>query len=69
MLRVEMEDLLKRVDSRYKLVIVASTRTLELNDGKAKLVDMPPTAKLATIALREIAEGKITYKVNVPQEE
>jgi len=59
---VPMEDLLKQVESRYKLVILASRRAVELNKGGQMLVDMGPAAKVSTIALEEIKEGKITYK-------
>ena len=58
-----MEDLMQKVTSRYKLAILASRRTLELNDGKEKLVDTVPGVKLATIAMQEIEEGKISYKI------
>ena len=60
---INMEDLLKRVESKYKLVILASRRTLELNEGKEKLVESLLGAKLATIAIKEIEEGKISYKI------
>lgn len=58
-----MERLLGNVSSKYKLIILASRRTLELNEGKPKLTDAPLNMKLANIALKEIAEGKITYKL------
>lgn len=61
---IQMEQLMKQVGSRYKLVILASKRTLELNDGKPKLTDMPATSKLANIALKEIEEGKVEYKIS-----
>jgi len=59
---IPMEDLLKKVDSRYKLVILASRRATELSDGGQRLVDISPKAKISTIALEEIREGKINYK-------
>lgn len=62
MAHVAMEELMKRVGSRYKLVLLASVRTMELSDGKPKLVDGPMEGKLAMIALREIAEDKIRYR-------
>jgi len=58
-----MEKLMDKVGSRYKLVILASKRTLELSDGKEKLVEGSATAKLSNIALQEIQEGKIAYKI------
>lgn len=65
---ISMEDLLKKVDSRYKLVILASRRAAELNAGAQKLVNLSPKTKLATIALEEIKEGKITYKKSEDKE-
>ncbi|MBN1871308.1 MAG: DNA-directed RNA polymerase subunit omega [Candidatus Omnitrophica bacterium] len=60
---VPMEDLLKFVPSSYKLVILASQRAIELNEGKERLVNITPKAKNSTVALAEIREGKIAYKV------
>lgn len=59
---VPMEDLLKNVESRYKLVILASRRAVELNAGGQRLVDLSPATKVSTVALEEIKEGKINYK-------
>lgn len=65
MLQVDMEQLLdKSGGSIYKLVIVASKRALEIAEGQPKLVDMLITAKPSTIALQEIAEGKVYYAKN-----
>ena len=49
--------------SIYKLVIAASRRALELGAGSAKLVDAASNAKLTSIALKEIKEHKIGYKL------
>jgi len=59
---VPMEDLLSQVESRYKLVILASRRAVELNGGGEKLIETEPAMKLSTVALEEIRAGKITYK-------
>jgi DNA-directed RNA polymerase omega subunit len=59
---IPMEDLLSKVDSAYKLVILASRRAVELNKGGQKLVDLSPKIKVSTVALEEIKEGKIAYK-------
>ncbi len=49
--------------SIYKLVVVASKRALELAEGNPKLVgNFNSAAKQSTIALREIAEGKVKVK-------
>ncbi len=58
-----IDKLLDKMHSIYKLVILASRRTIELADGAQKLVDAPPDFKPANIAMKEIMEDKITYKV------
>lgn|GEM_PF-371337 len=55
-----MSSLLKKVDSRYTLVILTAKRARMLTDGAKKLTDYPST-KDVTIAIREIDEGKVTY--------
>ena len=50
-------------DSMYKLVILASRRALELGSGSEKLVDAEPNTKLTSIALKEIQNEKINYKL------
>jgi DNA-directed RNA polymerase omega subunit len=62
MIDIPMEDLLKQTGSIFKLVVLASKRTSELNEGYKAKVE-PGTKKLAAIALAEIAEGKIEFKV------
>lgn len=60
---VVMEKLLdKASDSVYKLVILASKRALEIAEGQPKLVEAEQGMKPSTIALFEIAEGKVYYK-------
>ncbi len=54
------EKLLGRsLGSIYKLVILASKRALEIAEGQPRLVNDAPGAKPSTVALHEIAEGKI----------
>ena len=57
-----IDKLMDKTKSIYKLVILASRRTIELADGGQKLVNMPADAKPSDIALEEIIEGKISYK-------
>ena len=57
-----IDKLLDKMRSIYKLVIIASRRTIELADGAQKLVDAPADFKPANIALKEIMEDKVTYK-------
>lgn len=61
---VPMEKLLKNANgSMYKLVILASRRALELGMGSEKLVEAEPNTKITSIALKEIREDKIRYRV------
>ena len=61
---VSINDLIKTEEySIYKLVIAASRRALELGSGSQKLVEADPNTKPTSIALKEIEEDKITYKV------
>jgi DNA-directed RNA polymerase omega subunit len=59
---IAMEDLLNKVHSIYQLVVLASRRAVELNDGAEKLIKIDPKVKPSTAALEEIREGKITCK-------
>ena len=58
-----IDKLLNKTHSIYKLVIIAARRTIELADGAQRLVDAPVDAKPANVALKEIIEDKISYKV------
>ena len=58
-----IEKLLPRADySIYKLVSMASIRALELSEGKKCLIKNPSSEKFTTMALEEIAQGKIGLK-------
>ena len=48
--------------SLYKLVILASKRALELSEGLPKLIESNSHTKTTTVALMEIAEGKVKLK-------
>ena len=64
---VALEDMLDKSDnSIYKLVILASKRALEIAEGQPKLVNVDSSLKPSTIALHEIAEGKVRYKKTKP---
>jgi DNA-directed RNA polymerase omega subunit len=53
--------------SIYKLVVLASKRALEIAEGQPKLVDVSASNKPSTIALYEIAEGKVKYQKSKPE--
>ncbi|MFA6141980.1 MAG: DNA-directed RNA polymerase subunit omega [Candidatus Omnitrophota bacterium] len=58
-----IDTLLNKTGSLYKFVVLTSMRAIELSDGAANLVGEKATAKPVNVAIKEIAEGKISYKV------
>jgi DNA-directed RNA polymerase subunit omega len=62
MARVTVEDCLDNVENRFELVLLASKRARQLANGKEAMVDLE-NDKPAVVALREIADGKITNAV------
>lgn len=65
---VPVEKLLdKSGNSIYKLVIMASRRALEIAEGQPKLVEANSSSKPSTVALYEIAAGKVHYQKIKPE--
>ena len=62
MARVTVEDCLEHVDNRFELVLLGSRRARQIAQGKEPMVEME-NDKPTVVALREIAEGKITNEV------
>ncbi len=62
--KVDIAHLFSQTGSTYKLVVIAARRAIELSEGAANLIDAPASAKPMNVAIEEIAEGKITFKVN-----
>lgn len=60
MLYPSINDILKKVDSRYTLVLLVSKRSRQLVDGKEQLVELDSN-KPVSIALQEVADDKVTY--------
>lgn len=56
-----LEELLKTVSSYYKLVLTAAQRANELAKGAQPLI-VTKSKKAATVALEEIAKGKVRYE-------
>lgn len=54
------DTLKERIRNRYSLVVLASKRAKQLKEGAPPLIDTISTNSL-TIALEEIAAGKVTY--------
>ncbi len=63
MQRKAIDSLLGKTGSLYKLVVLTAMRAGELSDGAANLVGARPDAKPINVALQEIQEGKISYKI------
>ncbi len=61
-MQMPYEELLQKTGSIYKLVNLAAKRALQLNEGAPKLIEDEDSKKYSTIALKEILEGKVTYK-------
>ncbi|AEB08811.1 DNA-directed RNA polymerase subunit omega [Desulfobacca acetoxidans] len=60
MARVTIEDCLEKVDNRFALVHLAAKRVRQLNKGAPVLLEERVKNKEIVVALREIAEGKVT---------
>ena len=71
MIQPRIDRLFGNVDSRYALVIVAAKRARQINNyhhqlGEGTFEELPPLVEsrsknYLTLALEEIAEGKIKY--------
>lgn len=58
-----LSDLLKQTKNKYILVILAAQRAVQLSKGENSMVESK-SDKPIIIALEEIAEGKIKFKMN-----
>jgi len=58
---VKTQDLLSKVDSQFKLVVMAAKRVKSLSHGAQALTEKKHTSFI-DVALDEIAEDKITYE-------
>ncbi len=56
-----VEELVEKMGGSYDLVVAAAERAKQLRDGARPLVDIE-SKNVLTIALQEIAEGKIILK-------
>ena len=60
---IPLDELLKNVGSIFKLTVLSARRASEINAGMPKLVDTS-SKKPMIIALEEIVQGKVNYKVS-----
>lgn len=61
MIEPSLNSLMKKVDSKYTLVVAAAKRARQLATGAKQLV-ADESDKPVTVAIHEIEEGKIEYK-------
>lgn len=61
MINPPMDDLLKKVDSKYTLAVFAAKRAREIIGGEAALVESGSN-RAVTIALEEILQSKLFYQ-------
>ena len=61
MARITVEDCIDKVEGPYDLVLIAKERAVQLNSGEKPNVD-PENDKNTVIALKEIAENKVSVK-------
>ncbi|MCR2042566.1 DNA-directed RNA polymerase subunit omega [Anaerosalibacter massiliensis] len=61
MLYPSINEVTKKADSRYTLVMLTAKRARQLVDGSKSYIETDST-KPVSIAIEEIAEDKITYK-------
>lgn len=62
MLYPSINEIRKKADSRYTLVILAAKRARDIIDGKPVLIEHPENERPVSIAAHEIAEDYITYR-------
>ncbi|MEW6243016.1 MAG: DNA-directed RNA polymerase subunit omega [Bacillota bacterium] len=56
-----LEELLKKVNEKYSLVVLAAKRARQVMEGDPKLVESKSN-KPVTIAMMEVAQGKVSFK-------
>lgn len=60
MINPSMDELLKKVDSKYTLAVFAAKRAREIIDGDSAMVESGSN-KAVTLALEEILQGRPVY--------
>lgn len=61
MIQPSLDVLVRKVDSKYTLVVAAAKRAREIMDGDPPMVEIRSN-KPVTVALQEIAHGKLSYE-------
>lgn len=69
MSNISPEDFKGKIDSMYRLVIVASRRAVQIAKPETRAL-VPVRSKKCTItALEEIARGKVSYRIDAEDED
>ncbi|MBI5062570.1 MAG: DNA-directed RNA polymerase subunit omega [Desulfatitalea sp.] len=68
MARITIEDCLKRVDNRFKLVHMTAARVRQIREGSEYLVSSPKNEDIV-VAMREVAAGKVSEKKRPAEKE
>ncbi|MBB6671162.1 DNA-directed RNA polymerase subunit omega [Cohnella nanjingensis] len=69
MLYPSIDELVRKVDSKYTLVVAASKRARSLREGKASHLNSPKSHKVVGVALEEIYKDYITVEAIRNEEE
>ncbi len=64
-----IEDFDDKIDSLYRLVIVAAHRANQVNKPETRPLVAARSKKATMVALEEILDGKVTYRVGANDEE
>jgi DNA-directed RNA polymerase subunit omega len=64
--RITIEDCLKRVNNRFKLVNMVARRVRQIREGSEYLISSPKNEDIV-VALREIAAGRVVEQVDPAQ--
>ena len=59
MARITIEDCLRKVDNRFRLVNTVARRVRQIREGSDYLVSSPKNEDIV-VSLREVAAGKVT---------
>ncbi len=62
MKKISLEELLNKTGSLFQLTNLAARRARELTEGMKDLVEAGPKEKKTSIAIKEIAYGKVKLK-------
>ncbi|MCH8203776.1 MAG: DNA-directed RNA polymerase subunit omega [Candidatus Hydrogenedentes bacterium] len=59
----------EKMDSLYRLVNIAARRAVQLNKPEARSLMAPVSKKPVTLALEEILDGKVWYRIGGEDED